>query len=57
MEYRVSWEIDVDADSPEEAAREAFNIMKAPDHFPYFDVRPIAGGETVGIDTEKDIEG
>lgn len=28
MEYRVTWEIDVDADTPEEAAREALQIMR-----------------------------
>lgn len=27
-EYRVTWTIDVDADSPQEAAREAFAMMR-----------------------------
>ena len=31
MEYRVVWEIDVDAEGPEEAAREAFAAMQDPD--------------------------
>lgn len=30
MEYRVAWEIDVDADSPREAAEKAREIMQAP---------------------------
>ena len=31
MQYRVSWEIDVDADSPEEAAQQALTIQADPD--------------------------
>jgi hypothetical protein len=30
MEYRVAWEIDVEADSPREAAEKAREIMQAP---------------------------
>ncbi|MEK6832678.1 MAG: hypothetical protein AABY32_01410 [Nanoarchaeota archaeon] len=29
-EFRVSWEIDIDANSPYEAAKEAFKIMQEP---------------------------
>lgn len=31
MEYRVTWDIDIDADSPLEAAREARRIQLNPD--------------------------
>lgn len=30
MEYRVIWEIDLDADSPEDAARKAMEIQRDP---------------------------
>lgn len=29
-DYRVIWEIDIDADSPQEAATEALRIQRAP---------------------------
>ncbi|WP_053649608.1 MULTISPECIES: hypothetical protein [unclassified Streptomyces] len=29
--YRVTWEIDIDADDPEEAARKALGIQRDPD--------------------------
>lgn len=29
--YRVKWEIDIEADSPEEAAKEALKIQRDPD--------------------------
>lgn len=31
MLYTVTWEIQIDADSPEQAAREAFAIQRAPE--------------------------
>ena len=40
MEYRVTWTIDLDADSPEDAARKALEIQKAPDSWAtHFEVR------------------
>ena len=48
MEYRVVWEIDIDAEGPEEAAREAFAAMQDPDtlarHFTVYgpDQQPVA---------------
>jgi hypothetical protein len=30
MMYRVQWEIDIEADTPEDAARQAFEIMHDP---------------------------
>jgi hypothetical protein len=30
MYYKVAWEIDIEADSPEDAAREALAIMRNP---------------------------
>jgi hypothetical protein len=30
-EYRVTWEIDIDADSPEEAAQKALDIQRNPE--------------------------
>lgn len=30
MQYKVVWEIDLDADSPEDAAREALEIQRDP---------------------------
>lgn len=34
MQYRVAWEIDVEADSPRQAAEEALRIMQAPKNEP-----------------------
>jgi spore germination protein YaaH len=51
-EYRVIWEIDLDADSPEDAAREAARIQRDPGSFaPYFTVR-----DKDGVETEVDME-
>lgn len=40
MEYLVTWEIELDAESPKEAAYKAWEIMRAPDstanHFAVF---------------------
>ena len=48
-EYKVIWEIDLDADSPEDAAR----IQRDPGSFaPYFTVRDKDGVETE-VDTEE----
>lgn len=48
-EYRVVWEIDVDAESYEEAAKEAFNIQRDPDStatvFTVIDSEAYQGGE------------
>lgn len=50
MEYKVTWTIDLDADSPREAAKEALAIQR--DVFldaVYFEVTD-PDGKTVGID-------
>jgi len=40
MNYRVIWEIDIEADTPEEAAAEALAIQRDPCSFlPVFEVR------------------
>lgn len=42
MEYRVTWRIDVDADTPEAAARLAREIMRDPQSTAtVFDVTPL----------------
>ena len=52
-EYKVIWEIDLDADSPEDAAREAARIQRDPGSFaPYFTVLDKDGVETE-VDTEE----
>lgn len=41
QEYTVSYSVEVDGDSPEEAARNAWNQMTDPDSAPpIFEVRP-----------------
>ena len=52
--YRVTWESDIEADTPEEAARQAWQHMRTPDSIAnVFDVSDDA--ETVQIDlTELD---
>jgi hypothetical protein len=48
--YRVQWEIDVDADTPEDAARQAFEMMRDPESIAtVFSVRD-AQGKSVCID-------
>lgn len=50
MEYRISWEIDVDATSPEDAARKARAIQLDPESVAdVFDVRS-SGGAIVSVD-------
>jgi hypothetical protein len=44
MEYRVTWTIDLDADSPEEVARKAIEIHQDPDSgATHFEVRDPQG--------------
>lgn len=51
--YRVVWEIDVDADTPEDAALLAAEIMADPGSCgPVFEVRAESESEGVTIDTE-----
>lgn len=53
QEYKVIWEIDLYADSPEGAARDAVRIQRDPGSFaPYFTVRDKDGVETE-VDTEE----
>jgi len=45
MNYRVSWQIDLDADSPREAAEKALEIQRRPDSTATaFSVRDETGG-------------
>ena len=56
-EFRVTWEIDVDAESPQEAAREAFSTMLDPDneYLPCFTVKDERGNVlTVDLQDEED---
>lgn len=50
--YRVTWQIDIDADSPEDAARQALDIQR--DHeslATFFDVRE-PSGNNVEVDVQ-----
>jgi len=50
MNYRVSWEIDIDADSPREAAERALEIQRRPDSTAtVFTVRDETG-ESIEVD-------
>lgn len=49
--YRIKWEIEVNADSPEQAASEALNIQKDPNSEAlFFEVTHLATGEETQID-------
>lgn len=54
MTYHVVWEIDIDADSPREAAEQAFHYMQIPgtsaNAFDVFD----EDGEPVHVDLMED---
>lgn len=43
MQYRVIWEIDIDAASPKEAAQEAFECMQKPTDATVFEVTDSEG--------------
>ena len=52
--YLVSWEVDVEADSPEEAARSMYAMMIEPmDTPPCLEVKDPETGESVTIDFEQ----
>jgi hypothetical protein len=52
MSYRVFWEIDIDADSPREAAEKALEIQRRPDSTTTaFSVRDEAG-ESMEVDLD-----
>lgn len=54
MTKRIVWELDVEADTPEEAARQALAVQRRPDSTAtVFDVTDEAG-ETVRVDLEED---
>jgi hypothetical protein len=54
MNYRVSWEIDIDADSPREAAERALEIQRRPDSIAtVFTVRDETG-ESIEADLDED---
>jgi len=51
MRFLVAWEIDIDADSPESAARRALEIQRDPESTAVvFDVMPI---DEAGVDPSK----
>ena len=51
MMYRVSWEIDIEADSAEAAAREALAIQRKPDSIAtVFEVKAEGESESVSVD-------
>jgi hypothetical protein len=53
-DYRVSWDIDIDADSPREAAERALEIQRRPDSIATaFTVRDEAG-ESIEVDLDED---
>lgn len=56
--YRVEWTMDIEADSPEEAARKALAVQRNPESIAtVFDVQADDGGDAVRIDlTELDEE-
>jgi hypothetical protein len=52
-EYLVRWEIEVEANSPEEAAQEALEIQRDPFHeATAFEVRKSSTGEIYQIDLD-----
>lgn len=52
MKYFIRWEIDIDADTPEAAAREALRIQRDPDSIAtVFDVF-----DEDGVDNRVDLE-
>ena len=54
MEYHVVWMIDIEAETPEEAAREALAIQRDPASIAtYFTVRD-KNGYSVGVDLQKE---
>lgn len=54
MEYHVTWEIEVDADNPIEAAREALKIQRDPESTAtVFKVRKFNRMSSIEIDLNK----
>lgn len=53
-DYSVIWEADIEAESPEEAAKLAAEMMRDPESLmPVLDVKCPDGSTRYGIDTEK----
>jgi len=51
MEYRVTWKIDIEADSPEEAAARALIVQRDPESIAtVFEVRERGKTKTVVVD-------
>lgn len=50
--YRVVWEIDLEFDTPIEAAREAASIMSMMSYGPYFTIIDQDSGKSVDIDLD-----
>ncbi len=55
MRYFITWEIDIEADTPMEAAKQAFAIHRNPDSIAsIFDVIDNATGQNFRIDVLED---
>lgn len=54
--YRILWEVDIEADTPEEAARKAQEWMDEGDTGWVYDVKDMKTGETVSIDMAEVIQ-
>ena len=54
MNYRVSWEIDIDADSPREAAETALEIQRRPDSIAAAFTVLDETGESIEVDLGED---
>jgi hypothetical protein len=55
MSYRVSWEIDLDADSPREAAERALEIHRQPDSIATVFTVADETGNSIQVDLEEDL--
>lgn len=53
--YRITWEVDIEAYSPEDAARQALSMQRDPESIAtVFQVSDVITGESVTLDTEGD---
>jgi len=52
--YLVTYDIEVDADSPLEAALEVEKVLNEMEYRPYLNVKNMGTGEEVGIDLDYD---
>ena len=52
-DYLVSWQIDIEADSPKEAAEEAYQIMSDPNSLARFFTVQSEGGVEVSVEVDQ----